>query len=198
MVLGRYPEDGWQQFGPAVPEVRAGDMEIIRQPIDFYGVNIYHGRRVRARADGIAELLDPAPGSPRTAMNWTVSPESLYWGPRFLCERYGLPVVITENRLSSLDWVALDGRVRDAGRIDFLTRYLRELRYAITDGVDVRGYFHWSILDNFEWAVGYKERFGLIHVDYATQRRTLKDSALWYREVIATEGGTLFSGPPMG
>jgi beta-glucosidase len=97
----------------------------------------------------------------------------------------------TENGLSSRDWVALDGRVHDSGRIDFTRRYLRELHRAIDDGVEVAGYFHWSLLDNFEWAEGYKERFGLIHVDYRTQKRTLKDSALWYGGIIAENGASL-------
>ncbi|HEY8967039.1 MAG TPA: family 1 glycosylhydrolase, partial [Candidatus Methylacidiphilales bacterium] len=87
--------------------------------------------------------------------------------------------------------VSLDGRVHDAARIDFLARYLLQLRRAIRDGIDVRGYFHWSAFDTFEWAEGYKHRFGLIHVDYPTQKRTLKDSAFWYRDLIASNGGIL-------
>jgi beta-glucosidase len=90
--------------------------------------------------------------------------------------------------LSCRDWVSVDGAVHDPGRIDFMTRYLRELHRAIVAGVQVDGYFHWSIMDNFEWSEGYKERFGLIHVDYATQKRTPKDSALWYAKVIASNG----------
>ena len=124
-------------------------------------------------------------------MDWKVTPEALYWGPKFLHERYGLPIVVTENGLSMPDWVSLDGAVHDPGRIDFLHRYLLALRRAAAEGVDVRGYFQWSILDNFEWAEGYKHRFGLVHVDYATQKRTPKDSAHWYREVIRTNGASL-------
>ena len=130
-------------------------------------------------------------GHPLTAFRWPVEPESLYWGPRFMHERYGLPIYITENGLSNIDWVSLDGKVHDPQRIDYTTRYLRELSRAIEGGVDARGYFHWSIMDNFEWHEGYKERFGLIHVDYATQRRTLKDSAHWYKRVIETNGAAL-------
>ncbi len=191
VVLGHYPEDGWASFGSAVPELRADDLATISQPLDFYGVNIYRGLMARAGADGMPESVRPGPGFPRTALKWPVTPEALYWGPKFFQERYKLPVVITENGLSGADWVALDGHVHDAHRIDFLKRYLRALRRAMADGVDVRGYFHWSILDNFEWADGYKERFGLIHVDYATLKRTPKDSALWYREVIASNGKNL-------
>jgi beta-glucosidase len=106
-------------------------------------------------------------------------------------ERYKLPIVVTENGLSAMDWVHLDGKVHDPQRIDFTTRYLRELRRASEDGVDIRGYFHWSLMDNFEWAAGYRERFGLIHVDYATQVRTPKDSFHWYRSVIESNGANL-------
>jgi beta-glucosidase len=120
-----------------------------------------------------------------------VRPEALYWAPRFLSERYKLPMYITENGLASMDWVHADGAVHDTARIDFISRYLGELGRAIADGVDVRGYFHWSILDNFEWAEGYGKRFGLVHVEYATQERIPKDSARWYANVIRTNGEAL-------
>ena len=93
-------------------------------------------------------------------------------------------MIITENGVSLSDWVACDGAVHDPQRIDFLRRYLTELRAAITAGAEVRGYFHWSIMDNFEWAEGYKQRFGLVHVDYQSQTRTPKDSAYWFRDLI--------------
>jgi beta-glucosidase len=117
-----------------------------------------------------------------------VTPEALHWGPRFAYERYRKPIFITENGVSGREWPSLDGRVHDAPRIDFLTRHLRELHRAISAGVPVEGYFHWSALDNFEWADGYKERFGLIHVDYATGERIPKDSYHWYAKIIATHG----------
>jgi len=101
------------------------------------------------------------------------------------------PIVITENGLGNTDWVGVDGQVRDPQRIDFLKRHLRELARAHADGVDIRGYFQWSLMDNFEWNEGYKLRFGLVHVDYQTQRRTPKDSAYWYSEVIKTNGASL-------
>jgi beta-glucosidase len=93
--------------------------------------------------------------------------------------------------MSNIDWIALDGKVHDPQRIDFLHRYLRQLQKACEDGADLRGYFQWSIMDNFEWAEGYKERFGLIYVDYPTQKRVLKDSAYWYKELIASHGAIL-------
>lgn len=157
---------------------------------DYCPWNIYNGKRVTAQT-GSPEFVSPTPGEPMTAMNWQLVPESLYWGPRFLYERYNLPVLIAENGISCRDWVALDGKVHDPQRIDFILRYLRQLARAVNEGIPVLGYYYWSLLDNFEWTEGYKERFGLIHVDYSTQTRTLKDSAHWYAEVIASNGDAL-------
>ncbi|MBN1515655.1 beta-glucosidase [Candidatus Sumerlaeota bacterium] len=192
MVLGRYPEDGVELFGEDMPAIQSGDMETINQSLDFYGVNIYHDEAVRAGKDGAIENVPWPVGFPLTMMDWPVTPEALYWGPRFLQERYKLPVVITENGMANTDWVHLDGKVHDPQRIDFLTRYMRECHRAMTEGVRVDGYFVWSIMDNFEWAEGYRKRFGLIHIDYATGQRTLKDSAYWYKEVIRSNGDILF------
>lgn len=191
VCLGRYPEDGLRLFGADAPRFGSDDMALINQPLDFYGVNIYTGEPVKAGPDGKAEPVGWPPGNPTTAFRWNVAPESLYWGPRFLYERYRLPVFVTENGMSNIDWVTPDGAVHDPQRIEFTRGYLSELRRAIRDGVDVRGYFHWSILDNFEWAEGYRQRFGLVHVDYQTLRRTPKDSALWYRDIIASNGAAL-------
>lgn len=191
MVLGAYPEDGVTLFQGEMPEIRDGDMETIRQPLDFYGVNAYYSQTVRAAAGGRWEAVPGPEGPPLTTMGWRVTPEALYWGPRFLYERYGLPIVVTENGMGNCDWIHLDGRVHDPQRIDFLTRYLRAFMRAMDDGVDARGYFVWSVMDNFEWAFGYQQRFGIIFIDYATQRRVLKDSARWYKEVIASNGAVL-------
>ncbi|MBN2238483.1 MAG: beta-glucosidase [Dehalococcoidales bacterium] len=187
MILGRYPEDGLKLFEAEMPDFDPDDMKTICQPVDFYGVNIYRGDTVSADSEGPV----PAPdGDPVTTMDWHITPESLYWGPKFLYERYNLPLVITENGMANMDWVHLDGKVHDPQRIDFLTRYLRQLERASQE-VPVQGYMYWSIMDNFEWAEGYKQRFGLIHCDYPTGKRTLKDSAYWYKEVIATNGENL-------
>jgi beta-glucosidase len=180
----KYPEDGLALFGRDMPAVQSGDMDIIGQPVDFYGVNIYTGSRIQAGQDGEPQPAGDPVGGPRTAYNWTVSPESLYWGPRFLFERYKAPIIITENGMANVDWVEQDGKVHDPQRMDYLRRYLSELRRAIQDGVDVRGYFYWSILDNFEWAVAYQQRFGIVHVDYTTQKRTPKDSYYLYQQII--------------
>ncbi len=188
IFLGRYPEDGWKLFGASVPKVEPGDMKTIRQKLDFFGVNVYRGGCVRRGPDGRPEDVPLKAGHPLTAFHWEVTPEALYWAPRFYYERYKLPIYVTENGMANTDWIALDGKVHDPQRIDYTQRYLRALGRAVRDGVDVRGYFHWSIMDNFEWAEGYKQRFGMIYVDYPTQRRILKDSAHWYSRVIRTNG----------
>lgn len=196
VCLGHYPEDGVKLFGKDMPRIEKGDLETIHQKLDFCGVNIYSGSPVRTIAAGAIESVPAIPGAASTTMRWPVSPKALYWGPRFLHERYKLPVVITENGMANPDWVASDGRVHDPQRIDFTRSYLLELARACADGVPVAGYFHWSILDNFELAEGFKDRFGLIHVDFATQKRTLKDSAYWYAEVIRTNGEHLSDASP--
>ncbi len=185
VILGKYPEEGLELYGPWLPKITDEDMRLISQPIDFYGQNIYNGKCVRMGSDGKPELVSRDAGFPRTANNWPVTPECLYWGPRFLYERYQKPIYITENGVSCHDVVSLDGKVHDPNRIDFLSRYLGALKRAATDGVDIRGYFQWSLMDNFEWNFGYLERFGLVYVDFATQKRIRKDSAYWYRDLIA-------------
>jgi len=185
VVFGDYPEEVRRVLGKDLPEMTEADRAVIRQPIDFYGANIYHGKVFRAGPEGAPVAVDRPAGYPLTAFNWPVTPEALYWGPRFLHERYQLPIVVTENGLSCHDWVDAHGEVRDPARIDFTRRYLHALRAAIADGVPVEAYFHWSFFDNYEWASGYDERFGLVHVDFQTQQRTLKESAKWYARVIA-------------
>lgn len=195
VFFGRYPEDGLRVYGADAPRPQPGDMDIIKQPMDFLGLNIYNGIPVRMSAAGVPEEAPRLPGHARTGFYWPVEPESLYWGPRFMHERYKTPIYITENGLSCMDWVQLDGKCHDPQRTDFLCRYLRELRRGVRDGVDVRGYFQWSIMDNFEWLDGYRQRFGLVHVDFQTQKRTIKDSAHWYAKVIASNGAALDQNP---
>ncbi|MBU6413871.1 MAG: beta-glucosidase [Planctomycetes bacterium] len=188
VMLGHYPADGLAHFGADVPAFKSSDFDLIKQPIDFYGVNIYSGERYAADALGRPVHVPWPDGHPVTTFRWPVVPESLYWGPKFLHDRYKLPIVITENGLSNADWVAADGTVPDPQRIDFKAKYLGCLLQAARDGVAVQGYFHWSIFDNFEWAEGYEKRFGLIFVDYRTGQRIPKASAHWYRDVIAAKG----------
>ena len=185
LFFGHYPADGLNLFKEHFPQIGPEDMRTIQQKLDFFGVNIYHARVVKGGIDGKVVMMDLPLGHPRTAIDWPITPECLYWLPKFFYERYSLPVYITENGLSNTDWIALDGAVHDPQRIDFTARHLQALGRAIDEGIDIRGYFHWSLLDNFEWSNGYHERFGLVHVDYATQQRTIKDSGYWYRDMIS-------------
>jgi beta-glucosidase len=191
IVFGRYPEDGLSVIEPFLPRDWRAHMAQIAQPIDFIAFNTYQGRV--AFDDGAGNLrLEPLKtGYARTAIDWPVTPSCLRWVVRFLWERYQMPLYISENGLSSHDWVCLDGKVHDSYRIDYLNRHLLGLEKAIEEGADVRGYFQWSLMDNFEWARGYFDRFGLIYVDYPTGERIIKDSGFWYREVIATNGALL-------
>jgi beta-glucosidase len=194
VFFGRYPEDGVKAFADAMPQIKTGDMKLISQKVDLIGYNCYTGWPVRAAADGSAERVPNVHGfgDPRGTLPWlSVAPEAAYWAARFQTERYKLPLVFSENGFCNTDFVHLDGKVHDPQRIDFLTRYLRAIKRAVSEGVPVDGYFYWSVLDNFEWAEGYKDRFGLVHVDYQTQKRTPKDSYYWYRDVVATNGDTL-------
>lgn len=196
VFLEKYPEDFLSAHGGDLPADWEDDLAVIATPIDFCGLNIYaawgtHTRDAEGQLSYIHESQYGA-GFPRSFFGWPLTPEALYWGPMHFHHRYGKPIVITENGMSCHDWVSVDGKVEDPQRIDFTRRYLRELRRAAADGVDARGYFHWSLMDNFEWAEGYKQRFGLIYVDYRNgNQRILKSSAHWYREVIAANGAVL-------
>lgn len=191
VFLGHYPAEGLEKFKEWLPRITDEDMELISQPLDFMGQNIYNGYFVRAGKDGEPEFVDRPYGFPRTSTNWPVTPECLYWGLKFMYDRYHMPMYITENGMSCHDNVSPDGRVHDRNRIDFLDAYLSQVQKAADEGVDVRGYFLWTFLDNFEWTEGYKERFGIVHVDFATQKRIAKDSAFWYQRTIETNGREL-------
>lgn len=182
-ILGRYPES-FAAFRLLNDTLTKSELRILREPIDFIGLNVYNGIPV----DACGCKIKKAPGFPRTALKWPVTPECMYYGLRFLYQRYELPLIVTENGQSCNDRIFLDGGVHDADRIDFLARYLQQLKRAVEDGIPVNGYFHWSLTDNFEWNCGYDERFGLVYVDYETQTRIIKDSGYWYRDVIKNNG----------
>ena len=153
IFFGKIPEDAQAIFGECLPVLTEEEWEIVTEPLDFYGFNIYQGLE---DLDSTEEYGPYAyPGSPKTSMDWNVTPEVLYWSCRFLYERYGKPIMITENGMSSFDWVSLDGKVHDPNRIDFLHRYLRSIKDAVSEGIPVLGYQYWSIMDNFEWINGY-------------------------------------------
>jgi beta-glucosidase len=166
--------------------VARGDFDLIALPTDFLGLNVYFGDFVRRGRNGRLEVLPFPTAYPRAASPWSHwTPQALYWGPRLAAEVYGVKsIYITENGCGYDDEPAVNGEYRDLHRRDYLRAYLRELYRAIADGVPVKGYFVWSLLDNFEWQDGYMRRFGICHVDFATQRRTPKLSARWYAEVV--------------
>ena len=183
IVFGQFPKKLVKEAGSYFPRLSKKQMEIISQKIDFVGINIYEGR--------YNGKFQRQQGYPHNELGWDIFPEALKWGIKLNYKRYKLPIYITENGITTHDWVSLDGRVHDPNRIDFLARYLKGMKEAADEGADVRGYFYWSLMDNFEWAMGYNPRFGLIHVDYTTLKRTLKDSAEWYSKVIAENGKNL-------
>lgn len=182
MVLGQAPDS-------LKPHLQAGDLEIIHQPLDFFGFNCYQSLNYTESY----KFNPPTPrGLPLTAMNWRISPEVLYWIARFFYERYKLPMVITENGMANLDFVMMDGKVHDPQRCDFIIRYLAGVKKAVEEGIPILGYQYWSIMDNYEWAEGYDPRFGIIFVDYENDyKRYLKDSAYTYAEIIRQNGENL-------
>ncbi|MER5834946.1 GH1 family beta-glucosidase [Streptomyces sp. NPDC002130] len=204
LLAGRYPaaeEETWGELIGAQDYRRDGDLELVSRPLDFLGINYYRpivvadapyresdpSRRV-ATDNRYAEL--PMPGVRRTAMGWAVAPHTFTDLLVGLKARYGQalpPVLITENGSAEDDEAGPDGAVHDPDRVAYLRDHLTALRAAMDAGVEVRGYYVWSLLDNFEWAFGYGKRFGIVRVDYATQQRTPKDSYHWYRSMIAAQ-----------
>jgi beta-glucosidase len=191
IVFGRFPDAKGSFLDALIDRVPDSDIAEMHEPPDLIGLNIYQGKEVRTSEGGGFEYVPNFPGYPRTALKWPITPECLRYGPRYVWERYGIPIQITESGLSLNDRVFLDGKVHDPERIDYLTRHLAELKKALADGADIRAYFHWSSTDNFEWHTGYDERFGLIYIDYPTQKRIPKDSLEWYGGIIRTNGASL-------
>jgi beta-glucosidase len=179
---GAYPDWWLEQVGNDAPEIREGDMETIAQPGDFLGLNLYAGYFIQAGREGGV----PWPQQfPKGDLDWIkVTPQTVYWQIRFCAENFGANTTyITENGSCFADQVDESGEVLDLDRRELLRNYLISLHRASDEGFDVRGYFAWSVMDNFEWAEGYDKRFGLVHVDYETQKRTPKLSAHWYSAV---------------
>jgi len=201
LLRGAYPADVLEHVARFSDRswLRPGDEELINQPVDLLGINYYAPTYVSGRPDapgrpgeypGSEGIEFRAPTGAVTDMGWPIEPAGL----TRLLERIGrdhpgVPLMITENGAAFPDRPGRDAdRVTDSDRISYLDGHLRACHDAITRGVDLRGYFVWSLMDNFEWAEGYRKRFGIVHVDYASQKRVLKDSALWYREVIRRNG----------
>ncbi len=196
---GRYPDEMAEIFGAAWPDHPADDFDLIREPFDFLGINYYtrsvtrHDDRVPpVRASGVRQ-----PQQVHTETDWEVFPDALTDVLLWVKERYGgIPLYITENGAAFYDPPsAINGEIDDPLRVDYYREHLRAAHAAIRQGVDLRGYFAWSLLDNFEWSLGFAKRFGLVHVDYATQHRTPKRSARFYSEVIRTGGASLGTAP---
>ncbi|MFJ7625188.1 GH1 family beta-glucosidase [Streptomyces sp. NPDC097595] len=198
LLRGSYPEDvvgRLARTGHRLP-VEDGDLELIAAPVDVLGVNYYRYDTVAATGQPAGEagyeqgirMVDT--GLPRTAMGWNIVPDGLERILLRLSREYpGTPLVVTENGAAFDDTVAGDGAVHDVRRTAYLRDHIAAVARARAAGADVRGYFAWSLMDNFEWAEGYRKRFGLIRVDYATQQRIIKDSAHWYRETIRLSRG---------
>jgi beta-glucosidase len=185
LLRGDYPEDVLELLDGDGPPVRDGDLALIATPIDFVGVNNYSRHVVSANSNGGDPIVEPV-GSPRTAMDWEIYPDGLHEVLARLHGEYGVKALyVTENGAAFADIRSHDGQVRDPERTAYLEQYVRSVGRAIDDGVPVRGYFVWSMLDNFEWAEGYSKRFGLVYVDYPTLERIPKSSFYWYRDFIA-------------
>ncbi len=185
-LKGRYPDE----LRPLVePFVQAGDLELIRRPVDWIGIN--HYSPVYARAEAGAKLgfawTDAPAGVRRSPIGWQIDPAALRDTLTSLSRRYGLPIYVTENGAGANERPDVHGEVIDNERIDYLKGYTFALREAVAAGADVRGYFVWSLLDNFEWGAGYANRFGIVYVDFPTQLRIPKASAHWYARLIHNE-----------
>ena len=192
VLLGTYPDLSDFELPGGLDCVRDGDLAAIAAPLDALGVNYYMPMRLSALADSTLPFqMEPIPGYPVTAFGWPVVPGGLTELLILLRERYGAglpPVYITENGCSADDQVRA-GAIGDGDRISYLDGHIRAVHKAMEAGIDVRGYFVWSLMDNFEWTEGFHQRFGLVHVDFTTQHRTPKASFGWYRDLIAAQHG---------
>jgi beta-glucosidase len=192
LLLGRYPPGALGRLTPLLARARDGDMSIIAAPLDFLGINYY--TRILARREWRLPILwawkarIPA-ANPRSAM-WEIYPQGIHDLLLRVWKEYGHQrMFVTENGVPVPDQVDSDGHVHDRARIQYLRDHLAQVRRAMDEGVPVKGYFVWSVLDNFEWDLGYQMRFGLVHVDDDTQQRVVKNSGWWYRDLIRASGG---------
>jgi beta-glucosidase len=188
LLEGKYPDGYLEREGANAPRIEAGDLKAIGSRLDFVGLNVYTPTYVRA--DGSARgyaVEQPQASYPRMASPWLlIGPECIYWAVRNVCDLWNPPAIyITENGCSAADVVTAAGRIEDTDRVMYLRNHLAHLQRAAAEGYPIKGYFLWSLMDNFEWADGYSKRFGIHFVDFNTLKRTPKLSAEWYREVIA-------------
>lgn len=184
VFLGDYPKEYYLRFKDILPNITKSDLELISTPIDYCYQNVYTGDYYDLDENGNLVKLPEKLGLPMADIDWLrIVPEALYYIPKFLYERYHHPIIISENGICCHDVISLDGGVHDPNRIDYIKRYLLNLERASKE-VDIRGYFYWSLLDNFEWAYGYRKRFGLVYVDYENYNRILKDSFYEFKRII--------------
>ena len=184
-VMGRgYPQEGWEAYDVDVPEIAPDDMETIRAPIDFLGVNYYTRHIGRDPAYPSGRILHQRDEKAVSARGWEIFPQGLYDLLTWLHRDYSIPkLLVTENGIACHDVLTVDGTVHDPERIGYIRAHLEAIQKAIEAGVNVRSYFYWSLLDNFEWACGTSSRFGLAYTNFETQQRILKDSGHWYGQV---------------
>ena len=180
-----YPKEYYIRFKDNLPDITKEDLELINQPLDYCYQNVYTGNYWDFDEEGNLVKLKDKLGLPMGDVDWLkIVPEGLYYIPKFLYERYKKPIIISENGLCCHDVISLDGKVHDPNRIDYIKRYLLYLEKASKE-VDIRGYYYWSLLDNFEWGYGYRKRFGLVFVDYESYDRIPKDSFFEYKKIIS-------------
>jgi beta-glucosidase len=193
-LLGSFPEELPELFGDAWPAIDGEASAALRQPVDFFGVNYYLRIYVRddpAAGPARAAVVSP-PDRPRTALGWEIYAKGLAETLHWVSSRYNnVPQYVTENGAAFDDIPAPDGSLKDSARVEYLKEHLQAAGQALQAGVDLRGYFVWSLLDNFEWQSGYSKRFGIVRVDYPTQRRIPKASARFYADVIRSRGAVL-------
>jgi len=201
LLKGKYPDSLMKAFRWFSADIRPGDMSKISQPLDFIGINNYQREFARYSAlvpflkswivggGGVSDTDFVKNGVQHTSMGWEVYPQSIYEALKWLQDDYGNPTVIITENGAAFDDVVTDGKVDDPKRIAYFQDYLAQVSKVIAEGANVSGYFAWSLFDNFEWAAGYDKRFGLIHVDYQSQQRIIKQSGHWYRQLIERNNG---------
>jgi len=192
LYLGKYPQDLFdymEKKGVVLPTILPGDMELISQKFDYFGENNYFCEYIQHdESNWPLETKQVSTGRPVTDMGWEVEPEQMYEVLKYVNSYNPGKIYITENGMASNDWIGKDGKVNDVNRQEYLKAYIAQVHRAIQDGIPVKGYFVWSLMDNFEWALGCQKRFGIVYVDYETLERTPKESAYWYANTIKENG----------
>ncbi len=193
IVFGHYPDDSIKKPKGYFSFIKAKDMQLISQPIDYIGLNVYFGDWITEQSNGTLKYIKRSHDFPKTQLGWPITPECIYWASEFLFEKYKLPIYITSNGAAFPDIVAEDNAkfVHDNKRVEFLDMYLRQLKRAIEKGIDIRGYYLCSLIDDYEQAAKHNLRFGIVYLDTDSQERIKKDSAEYYKRVCETNGGSV-------